>query len=80
LDTIGEFHDPGIQKLSLDVASDDAVRRVVQVIMEREGRIDVVVNNAGLICPGVDTSCSELESGFHFAFILVSLGPYRPIN
>jgi NAD(P)-dependent dehydrogenase (short-subunit alcohol dehydrogenase family) len=52
VDTIGDFQDTGIQKLALDVTSDDAVQRVVRDIMENEGRIDVVVNNAGLLGPG----------------------------
>jgi len=61
LDTIGDFQDPDIQKLSLDVTSDDAVQHVVEAIVEREGRIDVVVNNAGTMCPGVADSANSIH-------------------
>jgi len=60
LKTIGDFQDPGIEKLCLDVTSDDAVQRVVQDIMEREGRIDVVVNNAGTMRPGMAYSANSI--------------------
>lgn len=43
--------DPNIEKLTLDVTSDEDVQRVVDYIVEKEGRIDVVVNNAGLSVP-----------------------------
>jgi 1-acylglycerone phosphate reductase len=47
------FSDPNIEKMSLDVTSDDDVQRVVRDILEIEGRIDVVVNNAGILAIGV---------------------------
>ena len=53
MDTIGDFQDPSIQKFALDVTSDDAIQGVVHGIVEREGKIDVVVNNAGFFCPGM---------------------------
>ena len=43
------FADPKIEKLPLDVTSDDDVMRVVRYIEEAEGRIDIVVNNAGVM-------------------------------
>ena len=52
LDTIRDFQEPRIRKLALDVTRADEIQRVVQDIVEWEGKIDVVVNNAGLICPG----------------------------
>lgn len=39
---------PNIEKLVLDVTSDQDVQRVLGQIMEKEQKIDVVVNNAGL--------------------------------
>jgi 1-acylglycerone phosphate reductase len=43
---------PGIEKLVLDVTSDDNVQSAVETIVEKEGHIDMVVNNAGANCPG----------------------------
>lgn len=36
----------------MDVTSDEDVKDVVQHIINVEGRIDVVVNNAGIMCAG----------------------------
>lgn len=38
---------PGIEPLQLDVTQDDSVAAVVQTVMDRAGRIDLLVNNAG---------------------------------
>lgn len=42
----------GISKDTLDVTSEEDIRRVVDRIIKEKGRIDVVVNNAGGICAG----------------------------
>ncbi|KAJ3760556.1 oxidoreductase [Lentinula raphanica] len=41
------FSHPRIAKLPLDVTSDEDIRRVVDEIIVKEGKIDIVVNNAG---------------------------------
>lgn len=41
-----------IRKLTLDVTSDDDVQDVIDKIVAAEGHIDIVVNNAGVICVG----------------------------
>ena len=38
----------GVTFLDLDVASDESVRSLVDLVLERFGRIDVLVNNAGM--------------------------------
>lgn len=40
-----------IATLSIDIAADDAPQRIVQLALERFGRIDFLINNAGLGSP-----------------------------
>ena len=47
---------PNVEKLALDVTSDASVQKVVKAIIDKEGRIDMVVNNAGSNCPGTSTA------------------------
>lgn len=44
---------PRIELLPLDVTDDSAIKLVVDTIIANEGRIDIVVNNAGTGCYGV---------------------------
>ena len=46
------FKHKDIRTLRLDVTSDDDVQEVIKTIIENEGRIDVLVNNAGSNCAG----------------------------
>ena len=46
--------------LSLDVTSDDSVEAAVAEVMRRDGRIDLLVNNAGF---GVAPAGASTESG-----------------
>ena len=39
--------DPGVEMLTLDVRSQDSVQVCVRTVLDSEGRIDVLVNNAG---------------------------------
>jgi len=49
---------PNIITKTLDVTQDEQIASVVAGIVEAEGRIDCVVNNAGSLCIGVcDLSC-----------------------
>ena len=43
---------PNIEKVTLDVLSDEQVTSVVKNIIEKDGQIDVLVNNAGVNCAG----------------------------
>ncbi len=47
-----EIDDPGrLATLSVDIAADEAPQAIVQLALERFGRIDFLVNNAGLGSP-----------------------------
>lgn len=52
IETIGDFGDRTVEKLCLDVTSYESVQSALNHIIEKEGKIDVVVNNAGLLSPG----------------------------
>lgn len=53
IEKMADFGHPNIHKLALDVTSDQNVQDVVQEILSKEGKIDIMVNNAGAICPGM---------------------------
>lgn len=40
--------DPGINVLILDLMNPDTIKNTVKTVLEREGRIDVLINNAGM--------------------------------
>ena len=44
---------PNIVTRTLDVTQDEQVASVVAEVVEAEGRIDCIVNNAGTLCIGV---------------------------
>ncbi|KAI0343870.1 oxidoreductase [Trametopsis cervina] len=52
LEAIDTLQHPNIMKKTLDVQSDEQVKVVVRSILEEAGRIDVLVNNAGLAATG----------------------------
>lgn len=65
--TIGEFKDESnIRRFALDVGKDDQVVTVVREIVEQEGRIDILINNAGLITPGplIDQNIENVKRAF----------------
>lgn len=66
VETIADFSDSNIKKLALDVTSDEEVQNVIQEIIRNEGKIDVVVNNAGVISPGplIDHTSNETKKFF----------------
>jgi NAD(P)-dependent dehydrogenase (short-subunit alcohol dehydrogenase family) len=53
----------GFRMLEMDVTREESVRRAVATLLEQAGRIDVVVNNAGIALAGAieDTSLEEAQ-------------------
>jgi NAD(P)-dependent dehydrogenase (short-subunit alcohol dehydrogenase family) len=56
----------GVTFLDLDVTSDDSVRSLMQEVMSQFGRIDVVVNNAGVgaVGAGEESSIDQIKEVF----------------
>jgi len=51
---------PAINCLNLDLTKNDTVRQAVQTVIQKEGRIDILINNAGMHTGGpVETSPFE---------------------
>ncbi|CAL1713200.1 unnamed protein product [Somion occarium] len=55
-----------VQTLAMDVTSDKSVQSAVDEIIKREGKIDVVVNNAGIwmVSPLIDTTVDQAKNIF----------------
>jgi len=61
------LHHPRIQLLSLDVTDDSDIKRVIDFIIENEGKIDIVVNNAGIGCygPTLELPLEQVQTAFN---------------
>jgi NAD(P)-dependent dehydrogenase (short-subunit alcohol dehydrogenase family) len=61
---------PNYQMLTCDVQSDDSVKKCVQTVLDQAGRIDVLINNAGVVLNGpaeettLDQAHDILETNF----------------
>ncbi|OCH95693.1 NAD-P-binding protein [Obba rivulosa] len=60
------FKHDSIERLQLDVTLDENVADVVKCIIKNEGRIDIVVNNAGVMCHGpvIDVDMDHVHTTF----------------
>lgn len=50
------FKHHGIRRLTVDVTREDDVREAIDFIIEEEGRVDMVVSNAGCLCIGTSNT------------------------
>ena len=69
------FKTEGVQVLKMDVTVEEEVKQAVQTIVDREGRIDVLINNAGFGLAGALEDFTEEEAKMEFETIV--LGAYR---
>lgn len=53
---------PGVELVALDVLDDTSVRRAVATVLERAGRIDIVINNAGVSLAGPIEATNDAEA------------------
>ncbi|KAF8506569.1 NAD-P-binding protein [Russula emetica] len=60
------LHHPRIDLLPLDVTDDSAIKLVVDTIISKEGRIDIVANNAGTGCygPTLELPLGQVQAAF----------------
>ena len=66
---------PNVEKIVLDVTKEDNIHDVVNTIISREGRIDVLVNNAGVLCIGTPRPTVILQCRASFSIHHGSIGP-----
>ncbi|KAI0294995.1 hypothetical protein BC826DRAFT_1009869 [Russula brevipes] len=66
LEKMQALHHLQIELLSLDVTDDSAVKKVVDTIIANEGKIDIVVNNAGIGCygPTLELPLEQVQAAF----------------
>jgi short-subunit dehydrogenase len=59
-----------IEMITLDVRSDDSIKRAVEYVVKKEGKIDILINNAGFGIAGAieDTSPEEAFEQFDTNF------------
>lgn len=53
---------PGIELVTMDVRNDEQVREAVSYLFEKAGRIDIVINNAGVSLVGPIEAASDSEA------------------
>jgi NAD(P)-dependent dehydrogenase (short-subunit alcohol dehydrogenase family) len=70
--------DSGINFLKMDVTSNEEIRKVIDIIISREGRIDVLVNNAGITLTGQALNFSPED--FQNIIDVNVIGPFRIIK
>ncbi|WP_323674874.1 SDR family oxidoreductase [Halorubellus sp. PRR65] len=77
-DDVAELADAGCRTVELDVTDDEQVAAVVERVVDEQGRIDCVVNNAGFaqFGPLEDVSTAAMERQFD----VNAFGPHRLVR
>ncbi|THH09617.1 hypothetical protein EW145_g1879 [Phellinidium pouzarii] len=66
VESMDGFTHANIRRLALDVTSDESVQHSIDTVIAEEGRIDVLINNAGVICIGplIDIAIEQVKQTF----------------
>ncbi|KAF8519345.1 NAD-P-binding protein [Hysterangium stoloniferum] len=72
LDAMTDLEHPNVKKAILDVTKNEHAEKVIESIMEDEGQIDMLINNAGTLAPGkflllrplIDWTADEMKEVF----------------
>jgi len=67
------FKHQGVRKLTVDVTKDEDVRQAIDFIVEEEGRIDMVVSNAGCLSIGPITDITDAQATHAFDVNVLAL-------
>jgi len=67
------FKHSGIRRLTVDVTNEEDVREAIDFIVEEEGKIDIVVSNAGTLCIGPITDVTDAQAAQAFDINVLAL-------
>lgn len=57
---------PGVEYLQMDVRNDASVASAVRTVLEKAGRVDILINNAGVLLVGPVEATSDTEANALF--------------
>jgi len=72
------FTSPNVKTLQLDVSSDESVNEAIERVIKEEGRLDIVVSNAGAMALGplLDMTTADVQHAFDTNY----LGTHRLVR
>ena len=81
-DALAYRYPEALTALPLDVSSTESARAAAEAVAAREERVDLLVNNAGVIFPSVDDDIriQQNYADMHRMFDVNALGPLRVIE
>jgi len=66
VESMERFKHPAIRRLTVDVTNDEDVNRAISFVIEEEGKLDILVSNAGCLCigPVLDITVDQARDTF----------------